>query len=52
VDSLEAREVRVQFEALLLAPLFEPLAGEFGAVGGFGVDLFAREIAAALELRR
>jgi len=49
VDSIGAREIRVQFEALLLAPLLQPLAGEMAAAGSFGIDLFAREIASRLE---
>jgi hypothetical protein len=49
VDGSAAREIRVQFDALLVAPLLEPVAGEMGAAGGIGIDLFAREIAARLE---
>jgi hypothetical protein len=46
------RAVRVQFEALLLAPLLEPLTGSMGATGEYEADLFAREIAARLEPER
>jgi hypothetical protein len=55
VDSVQSvhgvmpRDVRVQFEALLIAPMLEPLAGETDAVGQYGMDLFARAIAARLE---
>jgi hypothetical protein len=55
VDSVQSvhgvmpRDVRVQFEALLIAPMLEPLAGEMNAVGQYGMDLFARAIAARLE---
>jgi hypothetical protein len=43
------RDVRVQFEALLIAPLLESLAGSMGATGEYDAGLFAREIAARLE---
>ena len=52
VDNAGMREVRVQFEALLIAPLLEPLAGSIGATGEYEADLFAREIAARLEPER
>jgi hypothetical protein len=49
VDSAGMREVRVQFEALLIAPLLKPLTGSMGATGEYEADLFAREIAVHLE---
>jgi hypothetical protein len=51
VDGIAAREVRVQFEALLVAPILRPLTESLGQAGDFGVGLFAREIAARLEPR-
>lgn len=39
----------MQVEALLIAPLLEPLAGSMGATGEYDADLFAREIAVRLE---
>jgi hypothetical protein len=42
-------QVRVQFVALLIAPLLEPLADSMGASGEYEADLFAREIAARLD---
>ena len=49
MDSAGMHEVRVQFEALLIAPLLAPLAGSMGATGEYEADLFAREIAARLD---
>jgi hypothetical protein len=49
MDNGGMREVRVQFEALLIAPLLEPLAGSMGAAGEYEADIFAREIVARLE---
>jgi hypothetical protein len=46
------RDVRVQFEALLIAPLLEPLCGSMGATGEYEADLFAREIVARLDPQR
>jgi hypothetical protein len=48
MDSLAAREVRVQFEALLVAPLLEPLVDGMDSAGSYEADLFAREIAERL----
>jgi hypothetical protein len=50
VDSTTARDVRVQFEALLIAPLLEPLTAAMGDAGDYEADLFAREIARRLEV--
>ena len=45
MDSVTARGVGEQFEALLIAPMLEPLFGESFPLGGFGVDALARTIA-------
>jgi hypothetical protein len=52
MDNAGMHEVRVQFEALLIAPLLAPLAGSMGATGEYEADLFAREIAARLDPER
>jgi hypothetical protein len=49
MDSAAMREVRAQFEALLIAPLLEPLTAATGAAGEYDADLFAREIASRLQ---
>ena len=46
------REVRIEFETLLIAPMLAPLSAPMGATGEFEADLFAREIAAHLEPAR
>ncbi|HTA38351.1 MAG TPA: hypothetical protein VK760_04720 [Candidatus Acidoferrales bacterium] len=49
MDSVAPREIRAQFEALLIAPMLEPLTAATGATGEYEADLFAREIARHLE---
>jgi hypothetical protein len=44
-------DVSGPFEALLLAPVLRELFPSDGALGDYGADLFAQEVAAQLERR-
>lgn len=45
VDRSDARRVGETMESLLLAPILAPVFGASTALGGYGLDLIAREIA-------
>ncbi len=45
-------DARVQFEALLIAPLLQPVVSAMGDAGTFGSETFALEIARQLERAR
>jgi hypothetical protein len=48
IDIAGSRDVRAEFEALLVAPLLKPLEAAMGEAGEIGVEVFAREIAERL----
>jgi hypothetical protein len=45
MDSATGLRIGVALEALLLAPMLQPLARDFDAFGSYGLDLLATEIA-------
>jgi hypothetical protein len=45
VDSVSARQIGVAFEAMLLAPMLQPIVQGADAIGEYGIDLLARSIA-------
>ena len=45
MDSLAAQRVGTTLEALFLATALRPLAAEFDALGGYGIDALAQSIA-------
>jgi hypothetical protein len=46
VDKSAALEVGAAFEAMLLAPLLRPMVAGADAIGEYGLDLLARQVAA------
>jgi hypothetical protein len=49
MDALAQTRVIAQIESLLIAPLFERTFSAADSLGGLGAEVFAREIARALE---
>ena len=52
---MEAAPDRVQqmvaMETVILAQILRPLFPDDGALGGYGAEVFAREVASRLEMR-
>ena len=46
MDSIASTQAGAAFEALLLVPILRPAFGGDAALGDYGIDLLAREIAA------